>query len=97
MALTLPPVIGNPTSAAAALIPVIASPWCGKLPVGAGLLQQFTFDARCHGQRVSTNVPAWYIGPAGATIPMCCYRRRLRPAAATITLPMVVRSGVTPK
>mmetsp|Transcript_6842 Transcript_6842/g.29133 ORF Transcript_6842/g.29133 Transcript_6842/m.29133 type:complete len:205 (-) Transcript_6842:783-1397(-) len=45
------------------------------------------------------SVPAWYMGPAGATTSMIS---RLPPYAPTgrpppITLPMVVRSGVTPQ
>ena len=45
------------------------------------------------------NVPAWYIGPAGATISMISLRPPYAPTGKPppITFPMVVTSGVTPK
>mmetsp|Transcript_15210 Transcript_15210/g.22001 ORF Transcript_15210/g.22001 Transcript_15210/m.22001 type:complete len:208 (-) Transcript_15210:562-1185(-) len=44
-------------------------------------------------------VPAWYIGPAGATISMISLRPPYAPTGRPppMTLPMVVTSGVTPK
>ena len=44
-------------------------------------------------------VPAWYIGPAGATIAMMSARPPYAPTGSPppITFPIVVRSGVTPK
>mmetsp|Transcript_202 Transcript_202/g.733 ORF Transcript_202/g.733 Transcript_202/m.733 type:complete len:245 (+) Transcript_202:131-865(+) len=45
------------------------------------------------------SVPAWYMGPAGATISMISRRPPYAPTGSPppMTLPIVVRSGVTPQ
>mmetsp|Transcript_2181 Transcript_2181/g.7631 ORF Transcript_2181/g.7631 Transcript_2181/m.7631 type:complete len:244 (+) Transcript_2181:254-985(+) len=101
MPLMLPPHTACPASLPASSMPLISLDVtlsrCSYVPGCLRILSVSMPAVMASGLPLS--VPAWYMGPAGATSSMIS---RLPPYAPTgrpppITLPMVVMSGVTPQ
>mmetsp|Transcript_23596 Transcript_23596/g.58492 ORF Transcript_23596/g.58492 Transcript_23596/m.58492 type:complete len:245 (-) Transcript_23596:776-1510(-) len=96
-----PPHISCPASLPAARIPwisrVVILSMCSYVPSSARILSVSMPATMASG--LPESVPAWYMGPAGATTSMMSRRPPYAPTGSPppITLPMVVRSGVTPQ
>mmetsp|Transcript_12952 Transcript_12952/g.43821 ORF Transcript_12952/g.43821 Transcript_12952/m.43821 type:complete len:218 (+) Transcript_12952:17-670(+) len=101
MPLMEPPHISCPNSSAAARTPLtsflVTRSRCSYEPSRLRISMVLMPAAMARGLPLS--VPAWYMGPAGATISIMSRRPPYAPTGRPppITLPMVVTSGVTPK
>mmetsp|Transcript_35993 Transcript_35993/g.88682 ORF Transcript_35993/g.88682 Transcript_35993/m.88682 type:complete len:245 (-) Transcript_35993:789-1523(-) len=101
MPLMLPPHTSWPASLPAARMPatsrLVTFSRCSYAPGSPRMLSVSMPAVMASG--LPLRVPAWYMGPAGATISMISRRPPYAPTGRPppITLPMVVRSGITPQ